>query len=107
MTEEIYNEKEKLIQNQLKKISNRKYQVIWAIFVTLVSPFIIPFVRLRRMEKTFGEMFGYWNAVMIFLVALIFLMSIVLYQVIDKMKRDKFDAESDLRFLKKEFSSSK
>ena len=50
MTEEIYNEKEKLIKNRLKKISNRKYQVIWAIFVTLVSPFIIPFVRLRSME---------------------------------------------------------
>lgn len=91
----------------MKSIANRKHQIIWAILVTLVFPFIIPFVRLRRMEKTFGEMFGYWNAVMIFLVLLIFLMSFVLYQFIDRMKRDQFDAESHLIFLKRERSRIK
>ena len=104
MNEEIFREREKLILKRIKSISNRKYQIIWAIFVTLVFPFIIPFVRLRRMEGTFGEMFGYWNAVIIFLTILVFLMSFLLYQFIDKMKRDQFDAASDLRMLLKEFS---
>lgn len=103
MDEKTFKEREQLILLRLKKISQKKYQVIWAIFVTLFSPFIMPYVRLRRMENTFGEELGYWNTVIIFMIALVFLMSITLYQVIDKMRRDTYDAERDLKLLKKKF----
>ncbi len=101
MTEELFKEREKVIQKRLKSISNRKYKIIWAIFVTLFYPFVVPCIRFRRMEGTFGETLGYWNTVMLFLITTVFIMSIGLYQFIDKIKKDKFDAEADLRRLKK------
>ncbi len=91
----------------MKSISNRKYKIIWAIFVTLFYLFVVPCIRFRRMESTFGETLGYWNTVMLFLITTIFIMSIGLYQFIDKMERDKFDAEADLKRLKKEFTEVK
>ena len=105
MNENNFEEKERVIRERLKKISRRKYQIIWAIFVTLASPFLLPIIRFRRMEKSFAESMGYWNAAFMFLAILIFLMIIVLYDFIDKIKRDKFDAESDLRNLQKRNST--
>ena len=107
MTETIFKEREKVIQKRLKSISNRKYQIIWAIFVTLFGPFIMPFMPLRRMRGTFGEMLGYWNTVLLFSGIMLPIMSYLIYKEYDKMVRDKFDTESELRLLKKELKENR
>lgn len=104
MTKEFFNEKEKLIQQTLHRISKRKYQIIWAIFVTIVSPFIMPFIKAgnKYSRETISSSIGYWNAVLLSAGIMLPIMSYLIYKEYDKMVRDKFDTEAELRLLKKE-----
>ena len=106
MTEAIFKEREKVIQKRLKSISNRKYEIIWAIFVTLLSPFIMPFIKAgnRWSRETISSSIGYWNSVLLFSGIMLPIMSYLIYKEYDKMVRDKFDTESELRLLKKELN---
>lgn len=103
MTLDQIETQKKILQNELVKNSKRWYKIIWAIFVTLVSPFLIPFLSFRNMHgKNFESLFGYWNSVMVFGGGMLLVMIVPIYQEYDKMKRRKFDIEGDIRRLEKE-----
>ena len=107
MSEE--NTNKKLIQQRLHGISKGKYQIIWAIFVTIVSPFIMPFIKAgdRYSRETISSLIGYWNAVLLSAGIMLPIMSYLIYKEYDKMVRDKFDTEAELRLLKKELKEKR
>lgn len=70
----IYNNK-KILDKKLNENSKKKWLILWAIFVSVVGPFLMLFMVMRRMNgQSFQDILGYWNSVMIFGGAMILLM---------------------------------
>lgn len=107
MTEPEYLKQKQSLENQLKQNNKGKLKILWAVFVTLASPFLLPYFPTKHSSygKNFAESMGYWNAVLLFGGILLLIMPYLLYKEYDKMKKNKFDTERELRLLEKEFKS--
>jgi prolipoprotein diacylglyceryltransferase len=97
-----------LLENRLKQNDKTKLNLLWAIFVSIVGPFIIPYLPTKRSSygNNFAESIGYWNAGLMFSGFLLLIMPYLIYKEYDKMKRNKFDIIGDLETLEKEFKKS-
>ncbi len=108
MTESDYLQQRQRLENRLKQNDRTKLKLLWAIFVTIIGPFLLPYLPLKRTYygENFSESIGYWNAVLMFSGFLLLIMPYLIYKEYDKMKRNKFDIIGDLESLEKEFRRS-
>ena len=105
ITESEYIERKQYIDHQLKQNNKIKLKLIWAVFVTLVGPFLMPFMKTgdRWRRETFSTTIGYENSVLLFGGFMIPIMSYLIYREYKNMIRTKFNIERDLRLLEKEY----
>ena len=105
ITELEYLKRRQYFENQLKQNNKIKLKLIWAVFVTLVGTFLMPFMKAgdRWSRETFSTTMGYENSVFLFGVFMIPVMSYLIYGEYKNMIRKKFDIERDLRLLEKEY----
>ena len=91
--------------NFLRSNNKIKLKLIWAVFVTLVGTFLMPFMKAgdRWSRETFSTTMGYENSVLLFAGFMIPIMSYLIYSEYKNMIRKKFDIERDLRLLEKEY----
>lgn len=91
--------KKKLLEKKLKENSKKKKSILWAIFVSILSPFLLPLFPMKKAVNLASEI-GYWNAVLFFGATILFLMPFLIYKEYDKMKRTQYDIERVLKNLK-------
>lgn len=105
ITESDYTKRKQYFENQLKRNNKIKLKLIWAVFVTLVGPLLMPFMKAgnRWSRENFSTTIGYENSVLLFGGFLIPIMSCLIYREYKNMIRTKFDIERDLRLLEKEY----
>ncbi|OWR15703.1 hypothetical protein CDW55_04690 [Chryseobacterium sp. VAUSW3] len=105
ITELEYLKRKQYFENQLKQNNKIKLKLIWAVFVTLVGTFLMPFMKAgdRWSRETFSTTMGYENSVLLFGGFMIPIMSYLIYSEYKNMIRKKFDIERDLRLLEKEY----
>lgn len=107
ITESEYLKRKQYFDYQLKQNNKIKLKLIWAIFVTLVGPLLMPFIKAgnRWSMETFSTTIGYENSVLLFGGIMIPIMSYLIYREYKNMIRTKFDIERDLRLLEKEYQN--
>lgn len=107
ITESEYLKRKQYFDYQLKQNNKIKLKLIWAIFVTLVGPLLMPFMKAgnRWSRETFSTTIGYENSVLLFGGIMIPIMSYLIYREYKNMIRTKFDIERDLRLLEKEYQN--
>ena len=99
MTSQKNDERKKFLEKKLKENAKKKLKIIWAIFVSIISPFLLPFLPMKK-SVNLATGIGYWNAVMLFGITILILMPYLIYKEYDQMKRTKYDIERELKSLK-------
>ncbi len=99
MTSQKNDERKKFLEKKLKENAKKKLKIIWAIFVSIISPFLLPFLPMKK-SVNLATGIGYWNAVMLFGIIILILMPYLIYKEYDQMKRTKYDIERELKSLK-------
>ena len=87
------------LKKKLKENAKKKLKIIWTIFVSIISPFLLPFLPMKK-SVNLATGIGYWNAVMLFGITILILMPYLIYKEYDQMKRNKYDIERELKSLK-------
>ena len=93
--------KRQFLERELQEISKKKLKILWAIFVSILGPFLLPFFPMRK-SINFATEIGYWNSVILFSVALLITMPYLIYKEYDNIKRTQHDIERELKNLKKQ-----
>ena len=57
--------KRQFLERELQEISKKKLKIIWAIFVSILGPFLLPFFPMKK-SINFATEIGYWNSVILF-----------------------------------------
>lgn len=91
--------KKKFLEKKLKENSKKKKSILWAIFISILGPFLLPLLPMKK-AVNFASEIGYWNAVLFFSITLLILMPFLIYKEYDKMKRTQHDIERELKNLK-------
>lgn len=99
MTSQKNDERKNFLEKKLKENSKKKLKIIWAIFVSIICPFILPFFPTKK-SVNFATGIGYWNAVMLFGIMILIFMPYLIYKEYDQMKRNKYDIEREQKSLK-------
>ena len=99
MTSQKNDERKKFLEKKLKENAKKKLKIIWTIFVSIISPFLLPFLPMKK-SVNLATGIGYWNAVMLFGIIILILMPYLIYKEYDQMKRNKYDIERELKSLK-------
>lgn len=100
MSSQDTDERENFLLKKLKENSKKKWSVLWAIFITVAAPFLLPLLPMKNVGNLASGI-GYWNAVLFFGAILLIVMPYWIYKEYDKMKKTKFDIERELKYLKK------
>ena len=75
------------LKKKLKENAKKKLKIIWTIFVSIISPFLLPFLPMKK-SVNLATGIGYWNAVMLFGIIILILMPYLIYKEYDQMKRN-------------------
>ena len=92
--------KRQFLERELQEISKKKLKILWAIFVSILGPFLLPFFPMKK-SINFATEIGYWNSVILFSVALLITMPYLIYKEYDNIKRTQHDIERELKKFKK------
>ena len=90
--------KRQFLERELQEISKKKLKILWAIFVSILGPFLLPFFPMKK-SINFATEIGYWNSVILFSVALLITMPYLIYKEYDNIKRTQHDIERELKNL--------
>ena len=93
--------KRQFLERKLQEISKKKLKILWAIFVSILGPFLLPFFPMKKSINLATEI-GYWNSVILLSVALLIKMPYLIYKEYDNIKRTQHDIERELKNLKKQ-----
>ena len=85
--------KRQFFERELQEISKKKLKILWAIFVSILGPFLLPFFPMKK-SINFATEIGYWNSVILFSVALLITMPYLIYKEYDNIKRTQHDIET-------------
>jgi len=93
-----YN-REKELEEELKKLSKEKRKIWRLIAVGIIMPFIGPFIPMKR--GTLAERMGYSNAVIMFGLIVLVAIPIGCYMQSKKINNQMFDCECELASIRR------
>ncbi|MES2574364.1 MAG: hypothetical protein V4572_05450 [Bacteroidota bacterium] len=92
----LYN-KEKELEEQLKKLPKEKWKIWRLIAVGILTPFVGPYIPMRR--GTLAERMGYQDAFLMFALICVIFIPYACYAYIQKINNEIFEVELELELL--------
>lgn len=92
--------KEKELEEQLKKLPKEKWKIWRLIAVGIFMPFVGPYIPMRK--GMLADRMGYQDAVLLFAALLLVVVPIGCYMHFQKINNEIFDAECELESLKRQ-----
>lgn len=95
---------EKLLKDEIASLPKQKWKILKFIAIGIISPFILPFMPMRRSKINMASEENYWSAFMIFGVASAILTPIGCYLYIKDINYKIYSAEFDLEQIRKKMN---
>lgn len=96
----ISKNKEKELENQLKKLPKEKWKIWRLIAVGIIMPFVGPYIPLRK--GMLVDRMGYQDSVMMFGAFLLIVIPVSCYVHLQKINSEIFDIECELENLRRQ-----
>ena len=90
--------KEKELENQLKKLPKEKWKIWRLIVVGIIMPFVGPYIPMRK--GMLVDRMGYQDSVLLFVVILLVAVPAGCYMHFQKINNEIFDIECQLENLR-------
>jgi hypothetical protein len=92
--------KEKELEDQLKKLPKEKWKIWRLIAVGIITPFVGPYIPLRK--GILAERMGYQDSVLMFFAIFLIAVPAGCYMHFQKINNEIFDIECELENLKQQ-----
>ncbi|AWK03555.1 hypothetical protein HYN56_04685 [Flavobacterium crocinum] len=92
--------KEKELEDQLKKLPKEKWKIWRLIAVGIITPFVGPYIPLRK--GMLIDRMGYRDSVLMFFLILLIAIPMACYMHFQKINNQIFDIECELENLKQQ-----